>query len=262
MIQDKNILTHNNSINQNFDTLQFQYDVEITIDGTGEAVDVISFKTNVNYSKPNNKSYFLAEVIITNFLLNFEYPDSLMQDIALKCRKAIEKCVFKINSKNEIIELENHQEIIDNWQIIKQEMNQEYEGETAMKYMTLFEKSLQNKEFLTNKIKKNLFINQYFFPIFDTPFHNFKTKHIETFSYFDLDYQSEVLLTVEKEGKLNADGLATISKKIKKNESELFPIESYSTNYVSDGNCTIQKIEGHFQNHNKKYAFKIECLPR
>ena len=123
MSKNKNILTHNNSVNQNFDNLQFQYNVEITIAGSGEAVDKISFKTSVNYLKPNNKSYFLAEVTITDFLLNFEYPDSLMQVIALKCRKTIEKCIFKINSKNEIIELENHQEIIDNWQIIKQKMN-------------------------------------------------------------------------------------------------------------------------------------------
>lgn len=76
----------------------------------------------------------MAEVIITNFRLNFQTPDALMEVLALKCRESIEKCIFQINTKNEIIGIENHEEIIQNWNRIKENLVQENEGEIFEKY--------------------------------------------------------------------------------------------------------------------------------
>lgn len=259
--RDQQILIHSNSINFNFNNFKKEYAVEITIDGeTDGDLSVISYKAAVSYTKDIMNSYFLAEVTITDFLLNFNYPDSVMQIIALKCRKAIEKCVFQVNTKNEIIGLENYKEIVEKWSEIKAKMTQEYEGEIVNKYLAMFEKSLKNATILLKKIKKNLFINQYFFPIFDEPYHGFQKKGIEIFSFFDLDYQEEILLKIENQGNFDENGKAIVSKQLIKNQNnaELYPIKSYITKYILDEDLKIEKIEGQFLVRNNKYAYEID----
>lgn len=259
-MKQKQILVYNNSIHFNFENFQRKYNIEISIDGeTKDDLSIISYKAEVKYTKEMTKPYYLAEVIITDFLLNFKYPESLIQVLALKCRMAIETCVFQVNTKNEIIGLENYQQIVEKWVHIKKIIVQQYAGDTVDKYLMLFEKGLINKDILLHKIKKNLFINQYFFPIFDEPYHGFKKKGVEIFSFFNLDYQEEVLLEIENEGNFNEDGLAIVSKQLilNENNTEMFPIKSYITKYILDNDLSIQKIEGQFCNHNKKYSFEI-----
>ena len=258
--EQQQLLIHSNIINCNFKDFKQEYAVEISIDGdTSDDLSVISYKVAVHYTKELLKPYFLTEVTITSFLLNFKYPDSLMQIIALKCREAIEKCVFQVNTKNVIIGLENYNEIVEKWTQIKQKMIQEYDGEIVDKYLILFEKSLENEAVLLKTIKKNLFINQYFFPIFDEPYHGFQKKGVETLSFFNLDYEEEVIIEVENQGNFDENEKAIVSKQLVKNQNntELFPIESYVTIYILNKNLNIEKIDGEFLIKNKKYSFEI-----
>ena len=258
--KDPQLLVYNNSIYFSFKNFTKQYDVEISIDGDMDTdLNIISYKALVSYTKDMLKPYFLAEVTITDFLLNFKYADTTMQLIALKCREAIEKCVFQVNTKNEIIDLDNYKEIVEKWEIVKQKVRQEFEGDMVDKYLTLFEKNLRNKAFLLQKIKKNLFINQYFFPIFDEPYHGFQKKGMEIFSFFNLDYQEEVILEIENQGNFDENGKVIISKQLVKSEDnvELFPIKAYTTKYILNKELHIDEIEGEFINQNKKYSYSI-----
>ncbi|WP_395076156.1 hypothetical protein [Flavobacterium sp.] len=258
--EEQQLLIYNNSIHANFKNFKRKYSVEISIDGeSNDDLNIISYKTQVNYTKDVLKPYFLAEVTITDFLLNFKYPDSTMQIIALKCRETIEKCVFQVNTKNEIIALENYKEIVEKWRNIKERIVQEYEGEIVDKYLAVFEKSLENETVVLEKIKKNLFVNQYFFPIFDEPYHGFEKKGIEIFSFFDLDYQEEVLIQLENQGDYDENGKAVVTKKLVRNQSntEFFPIEDYQTKYTLNKERYIEKIEGEFLIKNNKYSFEI-----
>ena len=181
-----------------------------------------------------------------------------MQIIALKCIKAIERYVFQVNTKNEIIALDNYKQIIEKWKNIKEPIVQEYEGEIVDNYLILFEKSLQNQSILLEKIKKNLFINQYFFPIFDEPYHGFQKKNVETFNFFNIDYQEGVIVEIENQGDFNESEKAFISKQIIKNQdnTQLFPIKSYITKYILDKNFQIEIIEGQIINQNKNIPMK------
>ena len=260
MQKDQSLLIYNNSIYTDFKYFTKQYSVEISIDGEAhDDLSIVSYNATVNYTKDVMKPYFLAEVIITDFLLNYKYPDSIMQIIALRCREAIEKCVFQVNTKNEIVALENYKVIVEKWSHIKEKIVQEYDGETIDKYLILFEKGLENSDVLLKKIKKNLFINQYFFPIFDEPYHGFQKRGVEIFSFFNLDYQEEVLIEIENEGNFNENGKAVVSKQLIKNQNntELFPIKSYLTKYVLNKDLHIEKIEGQFVVKNNKYSYEI-----
>ena len=261
MIQKQDqLLIYNNSIHFNFKDFIKKYAVQIYIDGEiDDDASSISYKVKVHYTKEYTKPYFCAEVLISNFLINEKLPQTTMQDIALECSKTIEKCVFQVNTKNEIIGLENYKEILEKWKNIKQGIVQEYEGEIDYKYLAVFEKSLENETILLAKIKKNVFINQYFFPIFDEPYHGFQKKNVEIFNFFTIDFQEEVVVEIENQGDFDENGKATISKQLIKNQdnTQLFPIKSYKTKYILNKDFQIEIIKGQFEVKNNKYSFEI-----
>ena len=259
--KNQSILTNDYCINFNPKNSNLKYSVEIDIDDNVD-LNIISYNVQVNYSKEPINKYYLAKVIITNFRLNFQTPDAVMEILALKCRESIEKCIFRINSKNEIIEIENHQEILERWSEIKESLKQENEGEIFEIYISIFENNILNKDSLLIKLKKNLFINQYFFPIFNEPYHNLNKNNDEQFSFFNLNYQEQVVLEVENKGNFDENGIAIISKKLIINHEKqlLLPIESYVSKYILNKNSVIDIIEGSFSNFNNKYSYKIEQI--
>lgn len=263
MQNEEQLLVYNNSIHFNFKNFIREYTVQIYIDGeVYDDTSNISYNVKVHYTKEYTKPYFFAEVIISNLLLNGKLPQTTMQNIALKCSKTIEKCVFQVNSKNEIIGLDNYKEILEKWRKTKDAIIQEYDGEIVDKYLILFEKSLVNETILLEKIKKNLFINQYFFPIFDEPYHGFHKKNVETFNFFNVDYQEEVSVEIENQGDFDLNGKAFILKQLIKNQdnTKLFPIKSYKTKYILNRDFHIEIIEGQFISQNKKYSYEIGSL--
>lgn len=258
-IQTKDILI-NNTIYFNFQNFDRVYNVEITIKSDEENINIITYKAHVAYFKEVTNSYFLVQVIIKDFLLNFNEPDSAMEKLALRCREAIEKCVFRVSSKNEILDIDNHSEILGAWQKIKEQLRQENEGQTFEKYIYLFENSIKSKDTLLLRIKKNLFINQYFFPIFEEYYHGLKKKNIEEFNFFNLDYKEEVLLEIENGGNFDKEGKVIISKKLIRTEgnTEQIPIGEYEAKYVLDNNFSLGKIQGEFSNNGMYYSYTIE----
>jgi hypothetical protein len=262
-MQEQILKLNNNCINFNFEGFKRKYEVQISIDGDldGE-ISVISYKIEVKYFKKKDSLDYTVEVTTTDFMVNFEYPDSLIQTIALECRVAYEKCIFVVNSKNVIIEFENYENILENWTQAKEKLTQKYDGETFQKYLNLFEEKLFKKDLFFLKIKKNLFINQYFFPIFDTQYNNLKNTTTEFISFFDFDYQEDVIVEIETNADFEESENTIITKKIveSQNNIEFFPIELYETKYTLDKNLSINKIEGQFVNHNKKYGYKINTI--
>lgn len=259
--KNQSILTYDYCINFNPRNSILKYSVEIEIDDNVN-LNVISYNVQVSYTKKPINKYYLAEVIITNFRLNFQTPDAVMEVLALKCRKSIEKCVFKINTKNEIIEIENHKEILESWSAIKENLIQENEGEIFEKYISIFENNILDVDLLLIKLRKNLFINQYFFPIFNEPYHNLNKNNDEQFSFFNLNYHEQVVLEVENKGIFDENQMATISKKLIVNQEKqlLVPIGSYVSKYILNKNSEINIVEGAFSNFNNKYSYKIEQI--
>lgn len=250
----QSVLTYDNCIRFNSKNIKRDYLVEITIDQEDNNVSIITYNISINYATNN-----LVEVVTTNFLVNLVEPEATLETLALECRKALEKCEYQVNTKNEIINLENHNEILEKWTAIKQKLMQENTGELFDKYIAIFENTLQNKADLLFKLKKDIFINQYFFPIFDEPYHNLKKNNNENFTFFNFDYQQDVILEIQNDAKFDENKNIIITKKIVKNENNtvLFPLEKFETKYIVNNDFLITKILGEFINHQKKYSFII-----
>ncbi len=262
-MQQQILKLNNNCINFNFEGFKRKYEIQISIDGDEDGEEnIISYKTELKYFKKEHSLDYIVEVTTKDFMVNFENPDSVIQEIALECRVAYEKCIFIVNSKNVIIEFENYENILENWTQVKEKLNQKYEGETFQKYLNLFEEKLFKKDLFFLKIKKNLFINQYFFPIFDTQYNNLKNITTEFISFFGFDYQEDVIVQIETNADFKENENTIITKKIveSQNNTEFFPIELYETKYTLDKNLSINKIEGQFVNHNKKYVYTINTI--
>ena len=259
---EEQLLIYNNSIIFNFKKSKHDYIVKITVDESDDNLNMVSYKAQVNYTKEYTKPYYLAEVYISDFILNNELPQTIIQNIALESSKAIEKCVFQVNTKNEIIGLENHKEILEKWQALKQKLFQENEGEIIEKYIVLFENTLTNKVLLLQKVQCNVFINQYFFPIFDEPYHGFKKKNIEKFNFFEFQFQEEVLVEIENEGAFNESNTIVLHKKLIKTTKNVLEnsIQNYDVKFILSKDRSIQKIVGDFLNDNKKCSFEIVDL--
>jgi hypothetical protein len=256
----QSLISHDNCINSNFKDFKAQYAVEIIIKQGLEEPNNVTYKVNVHYSWEKRNPYYLVQVTKTHFLVNFKIPDSMLEEIILISQKAIEKCVFKVDGSNRIIDLHNHDEIVKSWKTIKKQLQQENEGATFEQYIALFEKSLLDKEALLQKLKKDTFIKQYFFPIFEQPYHGFERKGVERFSFFNFDYEEETLLRVEKQGIFDESATVLLTKTLIESEknTQEFPITSYETTYKFNTDHIIEEIKGAFINQGNEYSFQIE----
>jgi hypothetical protein len=262
--QKQSLIASDNCINANFKNVAAQYTVMITIQQEGEEEQVVSYNAQVQYTKDTRDPYYLVAVTISDFLLNLSIPETMLQEMALACQKAIEKCVFSVDNNHKIIDLHNHSEILTRWKTIKTQLYQDNEGETFEQYVALFEKSLLDKQVLLQKLKKDTFIKQYFFHIFEEPYHGFERKGIERFSFFDVDYEEEMVLRVGNEGIFDDSATVQLTKAIVQSDknTSLFPIEAYETYYTFNTHHEIQEIQGAFKNHGKAYLFEITLIEK
>lgn len=254
-----NLLDTDNCIRFNFKDFKQSYNVEITIND-GQDISVISYKTAIHYAKTFDKSYHLVEVTKSDFLINFNDPESVFEDFFLKCGRALSRCVFQVSIHNDILGLDNHDEILDKWNAIKQQIEEDNTGEILENEIRRFEFKIKNKELLLSKLKKDSFIHNYFFPVYEIPFHGFELKGKEHFSFFNVDYENNVVLNIQNEGKFGKDKHVMVTKKLNENEINdlLLPIALYETEYRFDKLLKIEKIVGKFLNNEREYGFEIE----
>ncbi len=252
------LLDTDNCIRFDFKEFKQNYDVELTIND-GQDIQVVSYKTSVHYTKTFDLSNYLVEVVKTDFLVNFNDPDGVFEIFFLQCGEALSRCVFEVSVHNEILELNNHDEILKKWGAIKEKIVEENTGELLENEILKFEHKISNSRLLLSKLKKDSFLHHYFFPVFEIPFHGFELKGKENFSFFNVDYEEKVVLNVENEGKFNKEKQAIITKKINTSEINdlLLPVDLYETEYVFNEFVKIEKIISKFGNNGREYGFVL-----
>lgn len=250
---------HNNALHFNRKNFSRKYAVQIVIEIDYKNIEVVTYDVAASYSVNSNWEP-LVEVVSSNFLVNHKEPDDVMEEIAIKCREAISKCIFNVTTSNVIIGLENYNEILERWKLVKHEILEQNSGEVVDKYLQIFENVISNKELLLTRLKKDSFISQYFFPVYDEPYHSFKKKNREVFTYFNFEYDDDVILEIANNGTFDEYGDVVLLKTLTKNDNRLFPVEKYETEYVLDAGMAIMAIHGEFSNHGKKYFYSIEQI--
>ena len=173
--------------------------------------------------------------------------------------KPFEIMVFIVSKNGEIIGINNHPDIIERWEVAKKKLKIEYTGKEFEKYMDIMDSVIYNREVFLSKIKQDIFISQFFFPIYEEAFTGFVKKNREKIKFFDINYDIAMLLEIYDEGYPNEDGHLILHKKINHKEYDFskMPIDSFTSEYALDKKREIVKIKGKFENHKRKYSFNI-----
>ncbi|TRW25663.1 hypothetical protein FMM05_05415 [Flavobacterium zepuense] len=258
-IQVQPVPFNNNCLFFNRKDFRKAYAVEVIIDIENTTPQIITYRAEVFYSV-NSLGRSVAEVITTGFLVNNKAPQSILEEMAVKCRETLGRCVFEINVRNEIIGIENYFEILKKWDGVKEKLLIENTGEIAERYLELFEETLKDADVLLAKLKKDPFINNYFFPVYNDPFHGLQKKAKDSFTFFNIEYDEDVVLEITEDGNFDEYGNATIIKQLvnQNNDERAIPIEVYETKYTLDGALAIKRIDGVFLNFGKRYLYTIE----
>lgn len=253
------ILQKENSLH--FDVANFKkaYTVEVIIEEHINDRNRITYQVWVENIEVLPSGNYLSYVTMKNFLVNNREPDLVMEQLASKCRKPFETLILVIAKNGEILGLSNHADIVERWEKTKERLELEYSGAEFEKYVSLMDSAIRNPEAFLSKIKQDIFISQFFYPIYEEAFVNYSKKNIEKIKFFNINYQIDMLLQIQDEGHLNEDESLVMLKTISDKEysfSEM-PIDSYQTRYVLDRKMEIKEIKGKFDNHNRKYLFQI-----
>lgn len=244
-----------------FDVVNFRkkYKVEIIIEENPEERTWLSYEVSVENLEILPSGNYLCYFTTGNFLINRKEPDLVMEQLANKCRKPFEIMVFIVSKSGEILEINNHPDIIERWEVVKKRLKIEYAGKEFEKYVSVMDTVIYNREVFLSKIKQDIFISQFFFPIYEETFTGFVKKNREKIKFFNINYDIDMLLEIEDEGYPNEDGHLILHKKINTAEYDFYkmPIDSFSTEYSLDKKREIVKIKGKFENHNRKFAFNI-----
>lgn len=257
------MLTYNNTIVKEnllrFDALNFQksYKVEIAIEESIYDVTRITYDANVEVLNVFPSGEYLAEVIMTRFRVNGFEPDLMMEQLAYKCRQPLEKVEFIVAANGEITDINNHSEILEKWKSVKERLELEYTGVNFEKYLNLTDRALQDKATILTALKKDTFIHQYFYPLYNEAYFNYKKNTVEEVKFFNINYEINMELVVQENVSLN--GNITVVKQIdaKKYDFSKMPIDAYTTEYLLNEKMEISNITGRFENYGRKYSFRI-----
>lgn len=244
-----------------FDVVNFRkkYKIEIIIEENPEDRTRLSYEVSVENLEILPSGNYLCYFTTGNFLVNRKEPDLVMEQLANKCRKPFEIMVFIVSKNGEIVGLKNHGDIIERWEVTKKRLKIEYSGKEFEKYVSIMDSVIANREVFLSKIKQDIFISQFFYPIYEEAFTGFVKKNREKIKFFNINYDIDMLLEIQDEGYPNEDGHLIIHKNINSEEYDFskMPIDSFTTEYAMNKKREIVKIKGKFENHNRKYSFNI-----
>jgi len=244
-----------------FDVVNFRkkYKVEIIIEESDEDRTRITYEVSVENLEALPSGNYLCYFTSNDFLINRKEPDLVMEQLANKCRKPFETMVFIIAKNGEILGINNHEDIIERWEVTKKSLKIEYAGKEFEKYVSIMDNVIANREVFLSKIKHDIFISQFFYPMYEEAFVRFVKKNREKIKFFNINYDIDILMEVQDEGYSNEDGHLIIHKKINTEEYDFskMPIDFFTTEYALDKKMEIVKIKGKFENHNRIYIFNI-----
>ena len=259
IVGPKKSLYKENILRFNTNEFKKKYKVEVVFEETIYDRTRVVYEVSVENLEVIASGNYLCYVVMDNFLINNKEPDLIMEQLAHKCRKPYETLVLIISKNGEIIGLNNHPDIIEKWNVLKKRLAVEYSGNEFEKYVQLTEDAIIKPEIFLSKLKNDIFISQFFYPIYEEAFIGFSKKNTESAKFFNINYKINMLLSIQDEGELNEDGNMIIKKSIDKNEYNFhqMPIDSFDTEYVLNSKSEIVKIKGKFDNHNRRCIFNI-----
>lgn len=242
-----------------FNPLNFKklYRTEIAIEESPVDITKINYNVEVEVLEGYHNGSYLASVTMNGFKINGFEPDLMMEQLAHKCRKPLETVEFIVAANGVVTDIHNHPEIVEKWNAVKERLEIEYSGDNFEKYVSLTDTAMKDKDALLAGLRRDIFISQYFYPLYNEAFFDYSKRNVERIRFFNINYEIDMMLKFQDN--ISLSGNMSIIKEIDTKEYDLskMPIDVYTSEYLLNSNMEILNINGRFENHGRKYIFRI-----
>jgi hypothetical protein len=138
------------------------YSVLYTIEN-GEVLTTIKQKINVNWKgRSENNFYFFEVDRIGNIYINDTAADSMVEEIAEKASAALYPLLVVVDQNGKWVYINNFNQIEERWQETKKQILKYYKGDHVEKYLSIYDKNLENSDTLFLSLSKDWFLNAFF----------------------------------------------------------------------------------------------------
>lgn len=170
---------------------------------SGKKETTIAYQKSVRfYPKDEFGINYVSVDVTSKTFINNEEPSLVAEELALSCTKILYPIVFQIDKNCNILEIQNHQEILNRWKKQKVKNLDYYKGDTAKNYFESFEETITDKELCLYYLKNDWFYNLYFNTIYSTYVSEAKQKQ-ETVTFPIISHTAGVEFTIKKEAKIS-----------------------------------------------------------
>jgi hypothetical protein len=138
------------------------YGVLYTIEN-GSEIHTIKQKMNVEWKAKNENGYYFFEVSrIGKVYINDTAASTMAEEIAEKASAALYPLLVVVDHNGKWVYINNFSRIEKRWQETKKQILKYYKGDYAEKYLSLYDKSLEDSDTLYISLSKDWFLNAFF----------------------------------------------------------------------------------------------------
>lgn len=235
-----------------------EYRVKAVFSKNGGQENVLLYRVRVTWNQSGTDGFFV-KVETRDFLINYNEPTLMMELLAEECRQPLQKLNFWLSAQGQIESLFNYEEIVESWRKIKENLIVKYSGEVVEKYIRLQDAVIFDENYLILKLKKDLFLNHYFYPIYNNVFRNFKLEVDEKASFLNINYEFPMNFLAQNGGRYDENQQLHFVKNIdsKNYDFDKMPVDFYEARYIVNKDHSLDSINGNFEAMGQKISFSI-----
>lgn len=163
----------------------------------GNKETTLKYKLSLRfYPKDADNDLFVSVDKISKTFINDEEPSLMADEMAIACTDALYPILFEIDANCRLLNIHNHSEILKRWKQKRENELTYFQGEVAENYFDLFEKSIEDKDYLLHKLQSDYFFNAYFNEIY-TVYDN-KANLQKEIGFPLLPHTKEVAYTIDQ----------------------------------------------------------------
>jgi len=134
----------------------------------GVKENTIKYNVNIRFYPTDKFGMQTVSVNIINskIFINDQEPSLVADELAVTCTEILYPIVFQLDKNANLIEIQNHKDILKRWQKQKKTKLKYYQGKTAQDYINSFEQTINDKGLCLFYLKNDWFYHLYFNEIY------------------------------------------------------------------------------------------------
>lgn len=142
-----------------------KYAVAIKIEN-GEKLNEIKYDTSVNWLKTENNLHYFEVDRLSKVFINDEEVNEIADLLAYKASKVLYPLTISVDFNGKFNIIENLEVFKKRWNITKEEIYKDFEGEIVDEYLEKIEKIINEPEIISSLIKNDYFLRTLFFGVY------------------------------------------------------------------------------------------------